>query len=59
MSLIRKIITVGNSRAVVIPGFFLEYFKSQGKKTDKVDMEIDSEVIVIKPIFEEIGGLQK
>jgi len=51
--LLLKVLKVGNSKAVIIPSQFFEYWNRQGKEIKEVGMEIDGE-IVIRPIFEEI-----
>ena len=53
MALLRKLITIGDSKAVVIPHDYLEYYKNKGRIIKKVGMEIN-ENIVIEPIFEDI-----
>ena len=48
--LLHKIITIGNSKAVVIPAQFFHYWLKQGKEISEVGIEIDGEII-IRPIF--------
>jgi hypothetical protein len=54
MALLRKLVSIGDSKAVIIPCDYLEYYKKQGKKIKQVGLEINK-VIVIKPIFEDIS----
>lgn len=50
MPILRKIIRVGNSKAVVIPSEWLEFYKKQfGKDLEEVGMEVNN-VITISPL---------
>jgi len=52
--LLHKVISVGNSKAVIIPAQFFEYWIKQGKEINEVGIEIDGEII-IRPIFKDIN----
>ena len=53
MPIIRKVIQVGDSKAISIPKSWLEYYeKESGQKIESVAMEVNS-VLTIKPIFTE------
>jgi len=51
--LLHKIVTIGNSKAVIIPAQFFQYWNKQGKEIKEVGIEIDGEII-IRPIFKEM-----
>jgi len=51
--LLYKVLKVGNSKAVIIPAQFFDYWHKQGKEIREVGMEIDGEII-IRPIFIDI-----
>jgi len=54
MPLIKRLISVGDSRAVTIPKSYLQFHeKKNGKKISKVGMEINGK-IVIWPILQEL-----
>lgn len=53
MPLRRKLVSIGNSKAVVIPHDYLEYYRKQGKTIKEVGLEINKKIIIL-PIFEEI-----
>jgi len=53
MPLKRKLVCIGNSKAVVIPHDYLEYYQKQGKTIKEVGLEINKKIIIL-PIFEEI-----
>jgi antitoxin component of MazEF toxin-antitoxin module len=51
MPIIRKIITVGTSKAVSLPKSWLEYLEREsGQKITEVAVEVDK-VLTISPIF--------
>ena len=57
MPLLRKIIKVGNSRAIVIPDDWLQYQEQiLGNKITQVGMECN-EVIIIKAIIHKEGAV--
>lgn len=56
MELIRKIISVGSSHAVIIPSEFFESCKNRGKIFSKVKLNIKDDRILIEPIWEEENG---
>lgn len=51
MELIRKLVRVGTSRAVVIPANYIESIEKKGKKFTKVKMTLNDK-IVLEPILE-------
>lgn len=53
MALLRKIVSVGNSKAVVIPQSYLDYWRLKGLEMKKVKLEVNDQII-ISPVFEEI-----
>ena len=53
MPLRRKLISVGTSKAVVIPHDYLDYYRKQGKIINEVGLEINDKII-ISPIFIDI-----
>jgi hypothetical protein len=53
MPLKRKLISVGKSKAVVIPHDYLDYYRKQGKIINEVGLEINDKII-ISPIFIDI-----
>ncbi len=53
MPLKRKLVSIGNSKAVVIPHDYLEYYRKKGKTIKEVGLEINKKIIIL-PIFEEI-----
>ena len=53
MELLRKVVTVGTSRAVVIPSQFFESLATKGKTFSKVKLVLNDEII-IKPVLEDI-----
>ena len=56
--LLHKIVTIGNSKAVVIPAQFFHYWSKQGKEITEVGIEIDGEII-IRPIFKNADSKKK
>jgi antitoxin component of MazEF toxin-antitoxin module len=51
MPIIRKVVSVGDSRGITIPKSWLEYFeKESGKEICEVAIEVDR-VLTISPIF--------
>jgi antitoxin component of MazEF toxin-antitoxin module len=54
MALLRKIVQIGNSKAIVIPKQYFEFYKLQGKEIKQVGLEI-GEKLTIEPIFTEIS----
>ncbi|MBA7696602.1 hypothetical protein ES703_105252 [subsurface metagenome] len=56
MELIRKIISVGSSHAVIIPIEFFESCKNRGKTFSKVKLNIKTDKILIEPIWDEKKG---
>jgi antitoxin component of MazEF toxin-antitoxin module len=52
MSMLKKIISIGNSKAIIIPYEFIAYYKLQGKEIKKVRLEL-TDKLIITPIFEE------
>lgn len=54
MAILKKLITIGESKAIVIPRAYLDYYESKGKIIRKVGLEI-GETIVIQPIFEDVS----
>lgn len=50
MPLVKKLINVGDSKAVIIPHEYLAYYELQGKKINRVTLEIN-EKITIEPFF--------
>jgi len=53
MPILKKLIRLNESKAIVIPHNYFEYYRSKGKEIKKVSIELGKK-IVIKPIFEEI-----
>ena len=53
MPILKRLIKINESKAVVIPHNYFEYYRSKGKEINKVSLEIGKK-IVIEPIFEEI-----
>jgi len=53
MPLIKKLIKIHGSKAIVIPCSYFEYYLTKGKKIDKVSLELNGEKIIITPIFRE------
>jgi hypothetical protein len=53
MPLKRKLVSIGNSKAVVIPHDYLEYYRNQGKNIKEVVLEINKKITIL-PIFENI-----
>jgi len=51
--LLHKIVSIGNSRGVIIPAQFFDYWIKQGKTIDEVGIEINNEII-IRPLFKDI-----
>jgi antitoxin component of MazEF toxin-antitoxin module len=52
MPIIRKILDIGNSRAITIPKSWFEFFeKESGQEINEVAIEIDR-VLTISPIFQ-------
>jgi len=48
MPIIRKLVEIGNSRAVFLPKSWLEYFEKQyGMKIEKVLLEVDRELKIL------------
>jgi antitoxin component of MazEF toxin-antitoxin module len=54
MPLKRKLVSIGNSKAVVIPHDYLEYYWKKGKIIKEVGLEINKKIIIL-PIFEDIN----
>jgi len=51
--MLRKLVTIGDSKAVIIPAEYLSYYeKIKGKKIKQVGIKID-EKIIIDPIFKD------
>lgn len=53
MPILKKLIRINESKAVVLPHSYFEYYKSKGKEINTVSLEIDDKII-IQPIFEDI-----
>ncbi|GAI11663.1 unnamed protein product [marine sediment metagenome] len=53
MPLVKKLINVGDSKGIIIPREYLAYYELQGKKINKVTLEIN-EKITIEPFFEDV-----
>ena len=58
MALLRKIIDVGNSKAVVIPQSYLGYWRLKGKEIRQVELEVNDK-ITISPVLKKIAGGSK
>jgi antitoxin component of MazEF toxin-antitoxin module len=58
MPLLRKIVQIGNSKAIVIPKQYFEFYKLQGKEIKQVGLEI-GEKLTIEQIFTEISEQRK
>jgi len=52
MPIIRKIIQVGTSKAVILPKSWLDLLEKKHGKVEAVTMEVDGQLI-IKPILKE------
>ena len=50
MAILRKLISIGNSKAIIIPHDYLEYHRKNGKIIREVGLEINDKII-INPIF--------
>lgn len=53
MELLRKVISVGTSRAVTIPSQVFESYKNKGKTFTTVRMILNDEITIV-PILEDI-----
>ncbi len=51
--LLRKIVSIGHAKAVVIPQQYIDYYKMRGKEIKQVGMEVNKKII-LTPIFEPI-----
>ena len=52
--MLRKVVRVGSSRAIVIPVEIFKSLEQKGKTFKKVNMEIAEDKFVITPILEDI-----
>jgi len=55
MALLRKIVDVGNSKAVTIPRSYLDYWQRKGKEITQVELVINDKIL-ISPVFKKIAG---
>jgi hypothetical protein len=53
MPLIKNLIKISHSKALIIPHNYLEYYKLQGKEINQFRLDINKKII-LTPIFEEI-----
>ena len=53
MAVLRKLINIGNSKAIIIPKEYIEFYEQQGKIFNTVGMQINDKII-LEPIFENI-----
>lgn len=53
MAILKKLIRVGGSKAIVIPNSYLSYWKLKGKTINEVGLKINKNII-IEPIFIDI-----
>lgn len=54
MPILRKIIKIGQSRAITIPHDFIRYYENQGKLIKEVILEINDKGIFIQPMLEDV-----
>jgi len=50
--MLKKLITIGHSKAIIIPHEFLDFYELQGKTVNQVYLEINDK-ITMTPIFEQ------
>ena len=53
MPLLRKIIQVGDAKAIAIPQSYIKYWELKGKEIKKVGLEVNKKIVIL-PIFEDI-----
>lgn len=58
MAMVRKVVGIGRSRAIIIPRSYLNFWKLQGRVIRQVELEI-TDKILITPILEEIAKGKK
>jgi hypothetical protein len=59
MPLIKKLIKIHGSKAIVIPSSYFEYYLAKGKKIDKVSLELNGEKIIITPILNDLNECEQ
>ena len=52
MPMIKKLVQVGGSKAVIIPNSYLDYWQLKGKIIYEFGLEINKKIVLI-PIFED------
>lgn len=58
MPILKRLIKINESKAVVIPYNYFEYYRRKGKEIHEVSLEIN-EKIIITPIFENVKESNK
>jgi hypothetical protein len=58
MPILKRLIKINESKAIVIPYSYFEYYRSKGKEINEVSLEIDKKII-IEPIFKDIAAEPK
>lgn len=54
--MLKNLICLNTSKAVILPAQYLKYFeKIKGKMIKQVGIDINDEIITIKPIFKDIN----